>query len=225
MTLLARRREELARAQSPHATAEKTRSVAARPPQPRPSFLHVQAALGNRATAELLLANAARSEHRGDLLGGEAVSSLGLGLRDSAADPRLDVALRLLDAPRPALLVADGGAAGRGQMSRGAFLASMRDAARAAAEEALKGTQHTARDCPWIEHYFRFYEGQSAERIEADLRRYVPAARAAVEVRDLVALATEHVRASVRHWAKTGELRGVPRGLPGTGLLRAIAGS
>ncbi len=224
MTLLARRREELARAASPHQPAEKTRSVAARQHQPRPSFLHLQAALGNRATSDLLLASAATSERHGEPLGGDAALSLGR-LHGAAAHPQLDVALRLLQPARPPLLVADGSAAGRGQMSRSAFLVAMREAARAAAEEAFRGTDHTARGCPWIEHYFRFYQQQSAERIEADLRRYMPAARAAVDVRDLVVFAAEHVRASVRHWAETGELRGVPRGLPGNGLLRAIAGS
>ena len=224
MTLLARRLDELARAPSPHGPAEKTRSVAARPPQPRPSFLHLQAALGNRATSDLLLASAASSERHAEPGDGLAASSL--DLHGAAADPRLELVVRLLHAPRPAaLLVADDSPAGPTQMTRSAFLAAVREAARAAAEEALTGTGHTARGCPWIEHYSRLYQQHGAERIEADLRRYVPAARDATDARELLARAADHVRASVGHWAATGELTGVPRGLPGMGLVGALASS
>jgi hypothetical protein len=109
-------------------------------------------------------------------------------------------------------------------MTRDGFLDAMRAAAREAAEQGLAEIGRTAQGCPWIEHYFHFYQRQSAERVEADLRRYVPAARGAASAEELLALAAGHVQASVRTWAATGELTGVPRGLPGAGLVRVLAG-
>ncbi|MFL6260724.1 MAG: DUF4157 domain-containing protein [Thermoanaerobaculia bacterium] len=206
MTLLARRREEEEKPEP------ERRSVAMRPPQPRPSFLHLQSAIGNRAT--------------GDLLARELGSDKGpKGLQGQQGQEEAWL-LRMLLVPgvpvRP-FLIPDGAVPAPGQRTRNEFLAAMRDAAREAAEEGLAGTGHTARGCPWIEHYFRFYERQSAERIEADLLHYVPAARGVASADELLAAAAGHVRASVRRWAATGELTGVPRGLPGAGLVGALA--
>jgi uncharacterized protein DUF4157 len=89
----------------------------------------------------------------------------------------------------------------------------------------MAGTEHSTKGCPWLEHYFRLYAGMSAQRLESDLLRYVPAARGASTARDYIAPAAEHIRESVRHWAETGELSGVPGGLPGMGLLGALGGS
>ena len=123
------------------------------------------------------------------------------------------------------VIVADGAPLRPDQMGRSRFLTAMREAAREAAEEGLSGTGHTARACPWIEHYFRIYERLASERIEADVRRYVPASQTAASAEELLAHATAHVRESVRHWAATGELIGVPRGLPGMTVLEALGGS
>ena len=127
-------------------------------------------------------------------------------------------------APR-GLIVADEVEPGPGQMTRSAFLDELHVAACSAAEQGLAGTERSAQGCPWIDHYFRVYRGLSAERIEGDLRRYVSSARAASKARDYIAPAADHIRASVRHWAETGELTGVPQGLPGMGLLGAIGGA
>jgi hypothetical protein len=205
MTLLARRREE---EQEPEPAR---RSVAARPPQPRPSFLHLQSAIGNRALGGLL------EKGQQGLQGQQGLEASWL-LRMLLVPGVPDLLL-----PRR-FLVPDGAVPAPGQMTRGGFLAAMRDAARAAAEGGLAEIGRTAQGCPWIEHYFRFYQRQSAERIEADLRRYVPAAEGAASAEELLALAAGHVGESARHWAATGELTGVPRGLPGAGLVGALAG-
>jgi hypothetical protein len=187
VTLLARRREE-------EEKPEERRSVVARPPQPRPSFLHLQSAIGNRAASDFL------------------------------AHELLVPAVPVVPGvPAVPFLIPDGAVPAPGQIPRAGFLAALREAVRQAAEEGLAGSGHTARGCPWIEHYFRFYERQSAGRIEADLLRYVPAARDAASAEELLAAAAGHVRASVRRWAATGELTGVPRGLPGAGLVGALA--
>ena len=127
-------------------------------------------------------------------------------------------------APR-GLIVADDAQPAPEQMTRTAFLDELHAAACAAAEQGLAGTERSAKGCPWIDHYFRLYREMSAERVEADLLRYVPGARAATRARDYIAPAAEHIRASVERWAETGELTGVPEGLPGMGLLGAIGGS
>ncbi|MFL6260722.1 MAG: DUF4157 domain-containing protein [Thermoanaerobaculia bacterium] len=123
------------------------------------------------------------------------------------------------------LIVADDAKPGPGQTTKSAFLDELHTAACAAAEEGLEGTEHSAKGCPWLDHYFRLYERMSADRIEADLLRYVPATRGATTARDYIAPAAEHIRESVTRWAATGELTGVPKGLPGMGLLGAIGGS
>ena len=228
MTLLNRRREEIARERNAQEQPPARRSVAVRPPQPRPSFLHVQSAIGNHAVGSWLRASAA------PVVGGDgpAMESRPRGgdahdLVASELQPMLRLA-GLLNEPRQAarlsnaLLVPDGGAAADGQMTRSAFLAAMRDAAAAAAEGGLAGSGHTARGCPWIEHYFHYYQQQNAARIEADLLRHLPAARTAANAEQLLVLAAEHVGASVRHWAASGELVGVPRDLPGAGLVASI---
>ena len=243
MSLLARRRDELARRPDPREVAEERRGLAVRPWPPVRGFLHVQAALGNRATESLLRAGVAvqakrRGEPlpqgppageagRGALVAGELapVVEIARALRAPATAPNPPGAGEERGRVRPALLVPDGAAPGPGQMNRGDFLHAMREAAREAAERSLAPIGRTARGCPWIEHYFSFYRRQSAERIEADLGRYVPAASGAASAGELLAAASEHVRASVARWAATGELTGVPRRLPGMGLVGALAGS
>ncbi|MFL6260723.1 MAG: DUF4157 domain-containing protein [Thermoanaerobaculia bacterium] len=216
MTLSARRREELERERAPEAS-EARRSVAVRPPQPRPSFLHLQSAIGNRALSGLLEKGPKGQQGQQ----GQEEEWLRRMLLVSAVPGAPAVPALLL--PRR-FLVPDGAAPAPGQMTRDGFLAAMRDAAREAAERGLAEVGRTAQGCPWIEHYFRFYQRQSAGRVEADLRRYVPTARGAASAEELLALAAGHVGESVRHWAATGELTGVPRGLPGAGLVGALAG-
>lgn len=241
MTLLARRRDELAREPGgPEVVGEKRR-VVVRPRPPKRGYLHAHAAVGNRATEAFLRAEAVNASRRGEPVPlGRPIDRLGRGgLSDPRLAPALQMARALRSPPAPpgsapttkaarsplGLLVPDGATPAPGQMTRGAFLSAMHGAARAAAEEGLTGSGQTARGCPWIRLYFRFYGRQSAQRIEADLLRYVPAAAHAGTAHQLLALATDHVRASVAHWTATGELTGVPRGLPGRGLLGALAGS
>ncbi len=140
------------------------------------------------------------------------------GSETAAAEPESG------EAPR-GLIVADDAQPGPEQMTRSAFLDELHTAACTAAQAGLAGTERSAKGCPWIDYYFRLYRGMSAERIEADLLRYVPATRGAATARDYIAPTAEHIHESVRRWAETGELSGVPEGLPGMGLLGAIGGS
>ncbi len=131
---------------------------------------------------------------------------------------------RDVESPR-GLIVADDVEPELGQMTKSAFLDELHAAACAAAEAGLAGSDRSASGCPWLDHYFRLYATMGPERLEGDLRQYVPATRAATSARDYIAPAAEHIRASTRHWAETGELTGMPQGLPGMGLLGAIGGA
>jgi len=210
MTLLARRREEIARESDRDEAPEERRSVVVRPHPIQRSFLHVQEAIGNGAAERLLrLRRPSQSSpaRHGQLVAHELAPALGL-----AAETQ----------KRQRFIVPDGVAPWPGQITRAAFVSTVEESARLAAEEGLAELNRTARDCPLIEHYHRLYSLRGADRIETDVLRYVPAARLARSAEDYVAAVTAHVRASVLRWTRTGELVGVPRGLPGSELAAAI---
>jgi hypothetical protein len=109
-------------------------------------------------------------------------------------------------------------------MRKSDFLAAVRSAARAAADEAFAGTENTAQGCPWLEASLWFYEGRSAERVERDLMvHYVPEAAGAASARDYVPFIAARVRRSVETWVETGKVTGLPEGLPGRGLAGSLA--
>ena len=115
---------------------------------------------------------------------------------------------------------------GPGQMGKRAFLAELRSGICTAADEPLAGTQYTAQGCPTIELYLRIYEGFSAERIEQDMVRLMPEAAGITDARQYIPLMAARVRRSVAVWVQTGEITGVPEGLPtglpGLGVLARI---
>jgi hypothetical protein len=127
------------------------------------------------------------------------------------------------------LLVDDDSKAAPGQMNRSLFLERLGPAVRAAAEEGLAGSGHTARGCPWFAHYLRHYARLGAERIEADLRRLIPESAGSQTAEELVPLVAGRVRASLQQWAAGGNdaglPEGVPRGLPGMGIIAGVVGA
>ena len=131
------------------------------------------------------------------------------------------------ETPAPGLIVGDETAElGPGQMGKRAFLAELRSGICTAADEPLAGTQYTAQGCPTIELYLRIYEGFSAERIEQDMVRLMPEAAGIADARQYIPLMAARVRRSVAVWVQTGEITGVPEGLPtglpGLGVLARI---
>ena len=104
-----------------------------------------------------------------------------------------------------------------GQVRRSDFLAQLREAVCAAAEEELEGTIWAAVGCPWIDRWFGYYTGQSAEHVERALRKYVPAAVGARSARDYVPLATGRVRSAISAWRTTGEAPAEEMGAPSPG--------
>ncbi len=115
----------------------------------------------------------------------------------------------------PGLLVEDEAVElGPGQMTRSEFLAATRAAVCAAADAAFAGTEFTTQGCPYVELVLRFYENRSAERIERDLVSYLPAAAGAVSASDYVPLIANRVRQSVETFVASGQITGIPEGVP-----------
>ena len=113
----------------------------------------------------------------------------------------------------PGLLVEDDAATlGPGQMTRSAFLAETRAAVCAAADAALAGTEFTAQGCPYVELVLRFYERQSAERIESDLVSYLPEAAGIANASAYLPLIVNRVRQERRGLRRDRRDHRHPRG-------------
>jgi hypothetical protein len=130
------------------------------------------------------------------------------GSEDEAAPPRQTRATR-------AIVVEEDAAALRpGQMRREDFLAALRREVCATADEGMAGTGRTSQGCPWIEFWFSFYAGRSAAHLERALRRFAPESAGARDAGDLIRALAARVRRSVDRWARTGEIGGLPEGVP-----------
>jgi hypothetical protein len=127
----------------------------------------------------------------------------------------------------PALIVEDSVTElSAGQMRKSEFIIQLRAAVTSTAESAMAGTGRTTADCPYLEYWFGYYSLRSAQHGESALRRYAPEASRATSAREYISIVTGRVRRSVETWVRTGEVTGVPEGipteLPGAGLLERI---
>lgn len=125
------------------------------------------------------------------------------------------------------LIVADGPAGVEpGQMTKSEFLGELRTQICNTATATMADSGMSADNCPWIEMYLRFYERLGATRIERDLLRYTPEAAGATSARDYFPHVTARVQRSVAVWLETGEITGVPggipSGLPGFGMVGKV---
>jgi hypothetical protein len=111
------------------------------------------------------------------------------------------------------LLVDDAAQAGAGQMRRGDFLAELRTAVCAVAEDALRGSAWSVAGCPFIDRWFAYYEGRGTAQVERAVHRYVPESIDAPSARDYIALVTARLGPAVRRWRETGEVTGLPEGV------------
>jgi len=114
-----------------------------------------------------------------------------------------------------------------GQMRKSEFLAEVRTAVCATADEGLQASGQTAQGCPWIEYWLSYYGGQDAPHLERALHKFAPAAAGVTSARDYVPIVAARVRQGVDRYAKTGETPDLPDGMademPGGGLLGAAA--
>jgi hypothetical protein len=79
-----------------------------------------------------------------------------------------------------------------------------------AAENALAGTAQSSAGCPYVERWLGYYGGRGAGDIERAIRRYVPEAESATSASEYIGPIAAKVAGSVRRWATTGEITGVP---------------
>jgi hypothetical protein len=113
-----------------------------------------------------------------------------------------------------------------GQMRKSAFLAQLQSAVRSAAEAALAGTDRTTQNCPYIDYWFGYYAEQDNQHIERAVHRYAPETVDATTATEVIALISARVDQAVAVWATTGQITGVPEGVPteGAGLAPGIEG-
>jgi hypothetical protein len=126
----------------------------------------------------------------------------------SGASPAPDAASGVVGPaePTPGLIVDDAVTdPAPGQLRRAEFLAQLRAAVCGAAEQELSGTIWSAVGCPWIDRWFEYYAGQSAEHVERALRKYLPDAAGAASAGEYVPLAVSRVRTAMATWRTTGE--------------------
>ena len=102
----------------------------------------------------------------------------------------------------------------RGQMRKGEFLVALRAGVLTTAEAALAGTGHSAQECPWIEHWFEYYHQQDARHVERAIHKYAPETLSATTADEYIPHITERVRRALGTWVRTGQVTGVPDGVP-----------
>ena len=132
----------------------------------------------------------------------------------------------LPESPAPtgsAWVVEDEIAPGEGQVRKGELLATLESTACAAADAELAGLGLTTQGCPYLGTLFAYLRRQSAERLGSLLRQVAPAG-ASLSVAATAVVA--QVRAATARWAQTGEVSGLPAGIPSSTVLSALgAGS
>ncbi len=186
-------------------------------------MLQLQQAAGNRATEQLI--RSGLDEPAAGETAAPAADTAPAAAVPAAADTAPAAA-----APQAAaagLIVDDEAAdAGPGQMRKGEFLDALEARVCASAQTALAGTGRTTDGCPWIEHWFEHYRGQSAAHVERALRRYAPEAAGVAAAAGYIPIVVQRVQASVEVWARTGEVTGVPEDvpMPGAGILGIFGG-
>jgi hypothetical protein len=107
------------------------------------------------------------------------------------------------------------------------FLNQLESAVCATADQELARVGRTAKGCPYIERWIRYYRTRTSEHIQKALIRYAPEAARATLAGDYIPIVTERIRRAVTVWATTGQITGVPEELAGQisggGLLGAAA--
>jgi hypothetical protein len=120
------------------------------------------------------------------------------------------------------LLTDDEGTPGPAQMRLSDFLAVVRSEVCRSLEEVLSAAGRTTASCPYVARLFPFLERQSAATVERILRRFAPGLVNPPSALSYVPFIVERAREATRAWLETGEIRGLPEGLPRS--LEALAG-
>lgn len=113
-------------------------------------------------------------------------------------------------------LIVDGGDAALepGQMRKAEFLEQARAEACLAADEVLARVGRSTDGCPYLGYWYTYYLGRDSRHLERALRLYVPEAASVESAAAYIPLLVARLRQGVERWAATGELSGVPQGVP-----------
>ena len=116
------------------------------------------------------------------------------------------------------LIVADGTAAGSGQMTKTQFLTTLRQRVTATAQTAFVGSDWTAQDCPALGRWFGYYASKDAAHIERALRSYAPGGATGATAESYIDAACRRVAISVGAFVLTGKIVGLPAEIAGQDL-------
>jgi hypothetical protein len=120
------------------------------------------------------------------------------------------------EAAAPADLIVEDNATdlSSGQMRQSEFLEALRSAVCAATGPVLAAAGRSIEGCPYLDYWFTYFGEKDAAYVESTLRRYAPEAAGAAAAADYIPIVAERVRQGVERWTRTGEIVGVPEGLP-----------
>ena len=166
----------------------------------------LQVGYGNAAFAHTLVQRKAIDDRSSRLLEESAPVAQATGQTGLAAPT---------SAPTQALIVEDTAETVEpGQMRKSQFLGELRSAVGAITNEALAGTPWTALASPYIDKSFAQYAAQTPHQLEQSIRRYAPETANVTYASGFIPLITARVHKSITTWQTTGELTGVPMGMP-----------
>ena len=131
------------------------------------------------------------------------------------------------ETPASALIIEDSAEElGPGQMKKSDFLGRLRAEVSRTVDAAIAKTGRDTEGCPYLEHWFDFYNRQDSAHVERAIRRYAPETASVTTAHEYIPIIAERVRQAAEVWARTGEITGVPEGLPmgmpGMGLLGSV---
>lgn len=155
------------------------------------------------------------------------VGNSNLAIQRAPANPN-SAAARL---ERPASLIVpdDAPPPTHAQMKKSDFIRLLKSAVCSTSDAALAATGKSTKGCPYIEKWLAFYADQDSAHVERALIKYAPEAARARSAREYIPIISNRVERAVVHWAKTGEVTGVPPELAnqilgtGGGFLGAVA--
>src|SRR5690606_5773984 len=185
-------------------------------------------ALGARAFASGGDIAFAEGEYRPDTPEGRHLLAHELmHVAQSAGGARRTIRRKLDPTGTPApgtLLVEDGQSPEGGQLPVGEFLEVVRAELCRELDAILVPAGRSTEGCPYLTVLFPYLEGESATAIETILRRFAPDLEATSAL-DYLPRIVARATASTRHWLETGEITGLPEGLPTSlSALASLAG-
>lgn len=171
-----------------------TPATPATAPQPAAPHIRLQRDLGNAAIVRSLIQRKAEDTNP-----------------TPPATPATPAAPAQTLAPR---IVDDKADAAPGQMRKTEFLTQLRTSVCNAAADAFRGTRWSEEGCPYIERVFAYCAMLDSERLERGFRRYAPETASVATAAELIPIITARVRSSLTTFVSTGQVTGVPPGVP-----------